>query len=227
MRRSFWGAFAFSIVATFWSASASATTFVGTGTATDSIPSSPAGPAIALTGSPFNINTGDLSLFATYNAYDLFDIWFNPLTAGNTGTDTITVNFNFTVPGTASGNLTATAVGHTVFGPAGYLEVTWANPLLLNFGGGVGLQIDLGDLDTTKSCTGRGIYKECTYTTVLNNPTDQLVYGDVDGTFTYILPTTSLAAPLPAAFPLFASGLAALGLLGWRRKRKGAAAIAA
>ena len=32
--------------------------------------------------------------------------------------------------------------------------------------------------------------------------------------------------PLPAAFPLFATGLGALGLLGWRRKRK-AAAIAA
>jgi hypothetical protein len=29
--------------------------------------------------------------------------------------------------------------------------------------------------------------------------------------------------PLPAAFPLFASGLGALGLLGWRRKRKAAA----
>ena len=33
--------------------------------------------------------------------------------------------------------------------------------------------------------------------------------------------------PLPAAFPLFATGLGALGLLGWRRKRKGAAAITA
>jgi hypothetical protein len=30
--------------------------------------------------------------------------------------------------------------------------------------------------------------------------------------------------PLPAALPLFASGLGALGLLGWRRKRKAAAA---
>jgi hypothetical protein len=29
--------------------------------------------------------------------------------------------------------------------------------------------------------------------------------------------------PLPAALPLFASGLGALGLLGWRRKRKNAA----
>ncbi len=34
------------------------------------------------------------------------------------------------------------------------------------------------------------------------------------------------ATPLPAALPLFASGLSALGLLGWRRKRK-AAALAA
>jgi hypothetical protein len=33
--------------------------------------------------------------------------------------------------------------------------------------------------------------------------------------------------PLPAALPLFATGLGALGLLGWRRKRKSAAAIAA
>jgi hypothetical protein len=29
------------------------------------------------------------------------------------------------------------------------------------------------------------------------------------------------ATPLPAALPLFATGLGALGLLGWRRKRKG------
>jgi len=35
------------------------------------------------------------------------------------------------------------------------------------------------------------------------------------------------ATPLPAALPLFATGLGALGLLGWRRKRKNAAAIAA
>lgn len=33
--------------------------------------------------------------------------------------------------------------------------------------------------------------------------------------------------PLPAALPLFATGIGALGLLGWRRKRKGAPALAA
>jgi hypothetical protein len=35
------------------------------------------------------------------------------------------------------------------------------------------------------------------------------------------------ATPLPGALPLFASGLGALGLLGWRRKRKNAAPLAA
>jgi hypothetical protein len=32
------------------------------------------------------------------------------------------------------------------------------------------------------------------------------------------------ATPVPAALPLFASGLGALGLFGWRRKRKAALA---
>ena len=45
-----------------------------------------------------------------------------------------------------------------------------------------------------------------------------------DTVSTFTVTTTNLggaATPLPAALPLFASGLGALGLLGWRRKRKG------
>lgn len=38
-------------------------------------------------------------------------------------------------------------------------------------------------------------------------------------------PGTSVATPLPAGLPLFATGLGALGLLGWRRKRKDSAAF--
>jgi hypothetical protein len=37
---------------------------------------------------------------------------------------------------------------------------------------------------------------------------------------------TTSATPLPAALPLFASGLGAMGLFGWRRKRKVAALAA-
>jgi hypothetical protein len=47
----------------------------------------------------------------------------------------------------------------------------------------------------------------------------QFVFAEVDH--------DSHATPLPAALPLFATGLAGIGVLGWRRKRKGAAAIAA
>jgi hypothetical protein len=39
--------------------------------------------------------------------------------------------------------------------------------------------------------------------------------------------TDAVATPIPAALPLFASGLGALGLIGWRRKRRAAAAIPA
>jgi hypothetical protein len=34
--------------------------------------------------------------------------------------------------------------------------------------------------------------------------------------------TTVNAVPLPGALPLFATGLGALGLLGWRKRRKAA-----
>jgi hypothetical protein len=45
-------------------------------------------------------------------------------------------------------------------------------------------------------------------------------------TFQILGPGTS-ATPLPATLPLFATGLGALGLLGWHRKRKKAGLAAA
>ena len=45
------------------------------------------------------------------------------------------------------------------------------------------------------------------------------------GRVTFIEVTSDLTpTPLPAALPLFATGLGAMGLLGWRRKRKATAA---
>jgi hypothetical protein len=42
----------------------------------------------------------------------------------------------------------------------------------------------------------------------------------------FVLESAAIATPLPAALPLFATGLGAFGLLAWRRKRKSAAIAA-
>ena len=52
------------------------------------------------------------------------------------------------------------------------------------------------------------------------------IVGPVNGvtpTFNAAFSLDGVETPLPAALPLFATGLGALGLLGWRRKRKAAA----
>ncbi len=64
----------------------------------------------------------------------------------------------------------------------------------------------------------------------LNIPTSSLTDagGPIAGSFNQISITGGdITTPLPAALPLFATGLGAMGLLGWRRKRKSASAIAA
>ena len=53
-------------------------------------------------------------------------------------------------------------------------------------------------------------------------------HTSTDGTWAYIIGDVGTNAiwsttPIPAALPLFAGGLGAMGLLGWRRKRKNAA----
>jgi hypothetical protein len=59
--------------------------------------------------------------------------------------------------------------------------------------------------------------------------TFQGVPGDLADRTAFIdnVSISAFATPLPATLPLFATGLGALGLLGWRRKRKNSAAIAA
>ena len=68
--------------------------------------------------------------------------------------------------------------------------------------------------DTNSGITGNlsgGINCQC--------PTEAHFIGEVTFDEAVVAPTDG-ATPLPAALPLFATGLGALGLLGWRRKRK-------
>jgi type VI protein secretion system component Hcp len=60
------------------------------------------------------------------------------------------------------------------------------------------------------------------FSTSFLNQTDDVSFAFAKETTT-VTPTG--ATPLPAALPLFASGLGALGLLGWRRKRKARASL--
>ena len=67
------------------------------------------------------------------------------------------------------------------------------------------------DYDQATICVVSSI---CTYSWIFNPS------GSLPGDWTL---TVSAETPLPAALPLFATGLAGLGLLGWRRKRKAVA----
>jgi hypothetical protein len=71
-------------------------------------------------------------------------------------------------------------------------------------------------------CFGGGYSGNCdsNEASIVGTPTYELELSVPDG-------LCLEATPLPATFPLFATGLGAMGLFGWRRKRKGAAAIAA
>jgi hypothetical protein len=56
--------------------------------------------------------------------------------------------------------------------------------------------------------------------TVKQRPALQTLIGNIGQDAIDGLAFVPDATPLPAALPLFATGLGALGLLGWRRKRK-------
>lgn len=216
--------------AILWAGNAWAVTFTGTGAVTATIGTSPAGPDLFIStpGFPpdnqFNVSLNLANSGDSANLAGLFSLSATNLY--KTGTDTVSVDFNFTAPPNgATGTLTGTALGHTsMFG--GYLEVTWDNPLTLSFDNGVDLQIQLGDLDTTKTCTYSGGHRHCTYVTILDNP-QEIYYcsGKVDGVFTYFQhsagPPPPEATPLPAALPLFAAGAGVFGGVGFWRKRNG------
>jgi hypothetical protein len=93
--------------------------------------------------------------------------------------------------------------------------------------GGLTLATFLADLQSSTSASSTGLCTApssgCFYADVTNgNGNTGLIDFGLTAT-TNLLSTT----PLPATLPLFATGFAGLGLLGWRRKRKNAAAIAA
>lgn len=130
---------------------------------------------------------------------------------GHIASGTVTVTFAFTEPSGATGTLTETGLYQAKYGgaplsctssPAGDTDcINWSDtndPIDVTFSNGDKLQITLNDAQD----------------------------WDITPTLSFLLTTSSSnpppTTPLPGALPLFASGSAVLGLLGWRRKRKAA-----
>jgi hypothetical protein len=126
----------------------------------------------------------------------------------------LTATFTFTLP-TPTGTTTdsGTITGHQKNGGGanGLLSITWpSQPVEFDFADGTKLDVTLGDLLVT--CAGNnclaGTYFMSGTFLALNGPVDEI---------------GPAATPLPAALPLFVSGLGGFGLLAWRRKRKNVA----
>jgi hypothetical protein len=86
-----------------------------------------------------------------------------------------------------------------------------------------GALTDIGASIKISSPADTLIYQVSGLTYLFENPAGHNLQS---GTYSVSAPSVS-TTPLPAALPLFATGLGALALLRWRRKQKNAAAIAA
>ena len=189
----------FAVVAS-WATAASAVTFI---TSSVSVTDASFSPALTFSsvGLNNNINLGSPLIIGSF------------ITATITGTSnadtsgTISAAFTFSDPSSGSTTDSGTITGTFASSNLKQINVTWTDPISIVFADGTKLQIDLSNAQS--NCTGN-----CGSGDAFN----------IGGTFTLLNGPTLIATPLPAALPLFATGLGALGLLGWRRKRKPAVA---
>jgi hypothetical protein len=176
------------------------------------------GNSISFTGSDglFNYLPGVGTAGALVTVYE------NPTTtsSGAYGGEVVALRLNVDfsaagfLPGTSGlpfGNLYLTGFGPTLAGLNGMTvsQFLTLNETLLGGGSGIYTIFDIDLLDDQLNTAF--------------DPSSDLSFADAHLTVTN--PDLS-ATPLPSALPLFATSLGALGLLGRRRKRKNAAAIA-
>jgi hypothetical protein len=133
---------------------------------------------------------------------------------------TIVVN-DFTTPENTNLVVTAPGVGTGATDPASILFYIFGAPTTGNFNGLVANGGNLGSTDgsftfvPTHDFTGTVTFL---VEGSLTNPVSSSFTNTVTDSIVVTGPTS--ATPLPAALPLFATGIGGLGLLGWRRKRK-------
>jgi hypothetical protein len=185
--------------------------------------------AVTVTGTASFLDTGPFGnglffngVFNPSNAFNLDLTYGSPVTVANfltikpvnnnwavalTATDTITTTFNLTQPEPASGSVTGTGTVTSLFFVFDHGNIHWNGPTTINFGNGLDLTIALSDASFLSLFAG------------IFTPYPSV---GIDATFSLSGTNATVSqAPLPAAAPLFATGLGAIGLLGWwRRKRQ-------
>lgn len=150
----------------------------------------------------------DLDTAGQSTTFTLFNIWATEasVSGNNTQTSNIQAAFNFAGIG-AGGTVNGSTRGvSSFFGIIQNASLSWAGPLVLNFGNGGVLSIALSG------------------NTNFNTGIFRLSNGPANGAMVTAT-ATLVSAPLPAPVPLPASGLALLGALGGagaflRRRRR-------
>ena len=120
--------------------------------------------------------------------------------------------FSFTSWGSAGGTISGDGLSAT-FDAA---DNPFSSPS--NFFGCLFFECDLGGnpINFVISASNPGFINE-----------QDVLYASADNAAASMhMTAATTTTPLPSALPLFATGLGGLGLLGWRRKRKNAAAVA-
>ena len=142
-----------------------------------------------------NSSSVTLTNFLTITALDTnFDFL-------NTATDTISTTFNFLQPTSASGSVNGVGVDTSLLFVLDHGNIHWNGPATVDFGNGLDLTIALSD---------------ASFFSVLGNPR-----VGIDATFSLTGAGSAVSpTPLPAALPLFATGMGGIGLLAWWRKRR-------
>jgi hypothetical protein len=215
-----------------WAGSASAVTFNG-GYSVTLHTSTSGGTALAaadVAANPFNFdlnNVGDSTSFDLFKITIMESIDFDQ--PDDLSSNPISVNFAFTLPGSEGGTVNGSTTGQ-VYGESSEcglslhcskLNVVWDGPIDIDFSG-IGLQIALSDIVIDckyKSCDGRDGNVAATFALTTLPPPQTFAIQSVEVQEVAI-------TPLPAALPMFATGLGLVGGVGYwrRRKAKGRAA---
>lgn len=164
---------------------------------------------LALTVGAANANT-----FTTFDASGTFDSPSSGINLYGSITVDVTV-----------GSITGLSLNVTGFDPFNILFSNGSNPLIAKSSAAVLNEQDYLYLTFSQSLIGyTGGQIASGHTVKVLEPCTGCDFHTLfSGSFTAQVSTT----PLPAALPLFATGLGAMGLLGWRRKRENTAALAA